>query len=138
VREGDGHSSKADVGGYVADGVHEGGAKDLAKLILADALQDRRGGRTDAVADKPCWSLQATTSNADLGHCWSLAGIVRLQNRRFRSTGADLAQLILADALQDKHSCRWAICGQLLVNHKQQPQLLVSSLAKHCRNTEIA
>jgi hypothetical protein len=46
VRKGDGHSSKADVGGDVADGVHGGRAKDLAKLLLADALQDTVAGQT--------------------------------------------------------------------------------------------
>lgn len=39
VCQGDGDGSKADVGCNVADGVHEGGAKDLAKLILGDGLR---------------------------------------------------------------------------------------------------
>lgn len=50
VGEGDGHCSKADVGGNVADRVHEGGTKDGAKLLLVDGLQDRRKQR-DGIDD---------------------------------------------------------------------------------------
>jgi hypothetical protein len=41
VCERDGHSSKADVCCDVPDGMHKGGAEDLAKLVLVDCLQDK-------------------------------------------------------------------------------------------------